>query len=46
MEIILPFAIFHLPFSTCYNPGGMKYFYGEFDGEEFPTPDKLFSFDR
>jgi uncharacterized protein with von Willebrand factor type A (vWA) domain len=24
----------------------MKYFYGEFDGTEFPTPDKLFSFDQ
>lgn len=23
----------------------MKYFYGEYDGEEFPTQDKLFSFD-
>ena len=25
---------------------GMKYFYGQFDGEEFPTPDKLFGFDQ
>jgi uncharacterized protein with von Willebrand factor type A (vWA) domain len=24
----------------------MKYFYGEFDGQEFPTPDKLFKFDK
>jgi Ca-activated chloride channel homolog len=24
----------------------MKYFYGEFDGEEFPTPDNLFGFDQ
>ena len=24
----------------------MKYFYGEYDGEEFPTPDKLFSFNQ
>jgi Ca-activated chloride channel homolog len=24
----------------------MKYFYGEFDGEEFPNPDKLFGFDQ
>jgi Ca-activated chloride channel homolog len=24
----------------------MKYFYGEFDGQPFPTPDKLFSFDQ
>jgi uncharacterized protein with von Willebrand factor type A (vWA) domain len=24
----------------------MKYFYGEFDGEEFPTPDKLFAFNQ
>src|SRR5262249_12254909 len=24
----------------------MKYFYGEFDGEEFPSPDKLFGFDQ
>jgi Ca-activated chloride channel homolog len=24
----------------------MKYFYSEFDGEEFPTPDNLFGFDQ
>jgi uncharacterized protein with von Willebrand factor type A (vWA) domain len=24
----------------------MKYFYGEYDGEEFPTQDKLFAFDQ
>src|SRR3954471_2410818 len=24
----------------------MKYFYGEFDGEEFPTPDKLFNLNQ
>jgi Ca-activated chloride channel homolog len=24
----------------------MKYFYGEFDGQEFPTQDKLFGFDQ
>jgi uncharacterized protein with von Willebrand factor type A (vWA) domain len=24
----------------------MKYFYGEFDGQEFPTQDKLFGFDK
>jgi uncharacterized protein with von Willebrand factor type A (vWA) domain len=24
----------------------MKYFYGEYDGEEFPTPDKLFAFNN
>src|SRR5687767_5003472 len=24
----------------------MKYFYGEFDGSEFPSPDKLFGFDQ
>ena len=24
----------------------MRYFYGEFDGTEFPTPDKLFTFDQ
>jgi uncharacterized protein with von Willebrand factor type A (vWA) domain len=24
----------------------MKYYYGEFDGEEFPTQDKLFAFDN
>src|SRR3954447_13237604 len=24
----------------------MKYFYGEFDGEEFPTQDKLFNFNK
>src|SRR4051794_1309860 len=27
-------------------PAHMKYFYGEFDGEEFPTQDKLFGFDQ
>src|SRR3954449_10284942 len=32
--------------SRGYNPRGMKYFYGEYDGEEFPTQDKLFSFDQ
>jgi hypothetical protein len=29
-----------------YNPDLMKYFYGEYDGEEFPTQDKLFGFDQ
>jgi Ca-activated chloride channel family protein len=29
-----------------YNPVAMKYFYGEFDGTEFPTQDKLFGFDQ
>ncbi|HWP40977.1 MAG TPA: VWA domain-containing protein [Tepidisphaeraceae bacterium] len=24
----------------------MKYYYGEYDGTQFPTPDKLFSFDQ
>src|SRR4051812_13084266 len=24
----------------------MKYFYGEYDGQPFPTPDKLFNFDQ
>src|ERR687896_101768 len=24
----------------------MKYFYGQYDGEEFPTQDKLFAFDQ
>ena len=24
----------------------MKYFYGQYDGEEFPTQDKLFGFDQ
>ena len=24
----------------------MKFFYGEYDGEEFPTQDKLFGFDQ
>src|SRR5256885_536306 len=31
--------------SVAYN-GGMKYFYGEYDGTPFPTPDKLFNFDQ
>lgn len=26
--------------------GRMKYYYGEYDGEEFPTQDKLFGFDQ
>ena len=26
--------------------GTMKYFYGEYDGEEFPSQDKLFGFDQ
>ncbi len=25
---------------------GMKYFYGQYDGQEFPSPDKLFGFDQ
>ena len=29
----------------CYNPP-VKYFYGEFDGEPFPTQDKLFGFNQ
>lgn len=29
-----------------YNPPAMKYFYGEYDGEEFPTQDQLFGFDQ
>jgi len=29
-----------------YNPLVMKYFYGEFDGQEFPTQDQLFGFDQ
>ena len=32
--------------SPGYNPTDMKYFYGEFDGEEFPTQDQLFGFDQ
>src|SRR5436190_5805578 len=35
-----------LPYSRAYNPRAMKYFYGEFDGEEFPTQDKLFGFNQ
>jgi Ca-activated chloride channel homolog len=31
---------------SAYNSGDMKYFYGEFDGSEFPTQDKLFGFDQ
>jgi Ca-activated chloride channel homolog len=33
-------------FRRGYNLPGMKYFYGEFDGQEFPTQDKLFGFDQ
>jgi uncharacterized protein with von Willebrand factor type A (vWA) domain len=33
-------------YSARYNPPVMKYFYGEYDGEEFPTQDKLFGFDQ
>jgi Ca-activated chloride channel homolog len=29
----------------AYNPH-MRYFYGQFDGTEFPTPEKLFGFDQ
>jgi uncharacterized protein with von Willebrand factor type A (vWA) domain len=29
-----------------YNVLAMKYYYGEYDGEEFPTQDKLFGFDQ
>jgi Ca-activated chloride channel homolog len=28
-----------------YNPPAMNFFYGEYDGQEFPTQDKLFGFD-
>ena len=35
-----------LSHSRAYNPRAMKYFYGEFDGEEFPTQDKLFGFNQ
>src|SRR5947209_20566464 len=35
-----------LPHSGDYNSLRMKYFYGEYDGEEFPTQDKLFGFDQ
>jgi Ca-activated chloride channel family protein len=31
---------------TAYNPAVMKYFYGEFDGSEFPSQDKLFGMDQ
>jgi Ca-activated chloride channel homolog len=34
------------PCSEPYNPLAMKYFYGEFNGDAFPTPDKLFAFDN
>src|SRR5437667_2348285 len=33
-------------FDGGYNPPAMKYFYGEYDGQEFPTQDKLFGFDQ
>ena len=40
--------------SSCFTPAppsglqsrAMKYFYGPYDGSEFPTPDKLFGFDQ
>jgi len=41
----VPFGIWHLAFGVHTIPI-MKYFYGEFDGQEFPTPDKLFGFDQ
>jgi Ca-activated chloride channel homolog len=34
-----------IPCSGGYNPPGMKFFYGEYDGQEFPTSDKLFGVD-
>ena len=34
------------PTSPGYHPRAMKYFYGEYDGSEFPTQDKLFGFDQ
>jgi len=39
----LAFGIWH---SAFIQSPIMKYFYGEFDGEEFPTPDKLFGLDQ
>jgi Ca-activated chloride channel family protein len=32
--------------ASSYNPASMKYFYGAFNGQEFPTQDKLFGFDQ
>src|SRR5712691_3785017 len=45
---ILVFAQLRADFPSPlgYNPPPMKYFYGEFNGEEFPTQDKLFGFDQ
>src|ERR1700761_5015706 len=37
---------FDRQFAGDYNPALMKYFYGEYDGQEFPTQDKLFGFDQ
>ena len=34
------------PSQPRYNDSGMKYFYGEYDGQEFPSPDKLFGMDK
>src|SRR3954447_1427931 len=35
------------PVPACWLQWGlMKYFYGEFDGQEFPTQDQLFGFDQ
>src|SRR4051812_26909667 len=42
----LPFRCQTIVRRRGYNPADMKYFYGEFDGEEFPTQDKLFGFDQ
>ena len=40
------FGFFPEPNKRDYNQPNMKYFYGEYDGEEFPTQDKLFGFDQ
>src|SRR4051812_3869436 len=37
---------FHSPPAAGLQFSPMKYFYGEYDGEEFPSQDKLFGFDQ
>ena len=44
--VVLERSTYTLRVRPGYNPLAMKYFYGEFDGQEFPTPDKLFGFDQ
>src|SRR5215213_7718105 len=43
---VLSLYVLLLPELNWLQSGPMKYFYGQYDGEEFPTQDKLFAFDQ